>query len=99
MRDIKPKRAISLWLCRLSDAGLRLPGIEALGADGAIGPGCKLVSAWMEVTVDEGMGREEVLRLSGRLEPLHLYSAYISFVGTATANGGEVSVPGALRCC
>ena len=34
--------------------------------------GYKLVSTWMEVAVDEGMSGEEVLRLFGRFEPLHL---------------------------
>jgi hypothetical protein len=38
----------------------------------AIGMSYKLVSTWMEVTVDEGMSGEEVLRLFGRFEPLHL---------------------------
>ena len=34
--------------------------------------GCKLVSTWTEVTVDERMSGEKVLRLFGRFEPLHL---------------------------
>ena len=34
--------------------------------------GYKLTSTWMEVAVDEGMSGEEVLRLFGRFEPLHL---------------------------
>jgi hypothetical protein len=34
--------------------------------------GCKLVSTWTEVTVDERMSGEEVRRLFGRFEPLHL---------------------------
>jgi hypothetical protein len=38
----------------------------------AIGMSYELVSTWMEVTVDEGMSGEEVLRLFGRFEPLHL---------------------------
>jgi hypothetical protein len=34
--------------------------------------GYKLMSTWMEVAVYEGMGGEEVLRLFGRFEALHL---------------------------
>jgi hypothetical protein len=34
--------------------------------------GYKLMSTWMEVAVDEGMGGEKVLGLFGRFEPLHL---------------------------
>ena len=37
-----------------------------------MGMGYKLMSTWMEVAVDEGMSGEEVLRLFGRFEPLHL---------------------------
>jgi hypothetical protein len=37
-----------------------------------MGMGCKLMSTWMEVAVDEGMCGEEVLRLFGRFELLHL---------------------------
>jgi hypothetical protein len=49
-----------------------MPGFEGVRPDGAIGVGCKLVSAGMKVTVDECVGGEEVLGLSGRFEPLHL---------------------------
>ncbi len=38
----------------------------------AIGMSYKLMSRRMEVAVDEGMSGEEVLRLFGRFEPLHL---------------------------
>ena len=37
-----------------------------------MGMGYKLMSRRMEVAVDEGMSGEEVLRLFGRFEPLHL---------------------------
>jgi hypothetical protein len=37
--------------------------------------GCNLVATWTEVTVDERMSGEKVLRLFGRLEPLHLLLA------------------------
>ena len=37
-----------------------------------MGVGYKLMSTWMEVGVDEGRSGEEVLRLFGRFEPLHL---------------------------
>ena len=53
-------------------ARLVMPDFESVRPDGAIGVGCKLVSAGMEVTVDECVGGEEVLCLSGRFEPLHL---------------------------
>jgi hypothetical protein len=32
-----------------------------------MGVGCKLISTWVEVTVNEGMSEEEVLRLFGLL--------------------------------
>jgi len=47
------------------EARLVMPGFESVRADGAIGVGCKLVSTGMEVTVDECVGGEEVLCLSG----------------------------------
>ena len=49
-----------------------MPDFESVRPDGAIGVGCKLVSVGMEVSVDECVGGEEVLCLSGRFEPLHL---------------------------
>jgi hypothetical protein len=45
---------------------------ESVRPDHTIGMGCKLVSAWIEVTVDEGVSEEQVLVLFGRFEPLHL---------------------------
>ena len=49
-----------------------MPDFEGVRPDGAIGVGRKSVPAGMEVTVDECVGGEEVLGLSGRFEPLHL---------------------------
>jgi hypothetical protein len=48
-----------------------VPGFD-VRPDGAIGVGCKLMSAEMELIVDECVGAEEALGLSGRFEPLHL---------------------------
>ena len=49
-----------------------MPNIEGIGPNFAIDTGCHLMSAGTEVAVDEGVGREEVLGLPGRFEPLHL---------------------------
>ena len=54
------------------DACLLVPDSESVRPDQAIGMGYKLMSRWMEVTVDERMSGEELLRLFGRFEPLHL---------------------------
>jgi hypothetical protein len=37
----------------LLEARLVMPGFESVRPDGAIGVGCKLVSAGMELTIDE----------------------------------------------
>jgi hypothetical protein len=49
-----------------------LPDIEGVRPDLAIDTGCQLVSAGMEMTVNERVSGEEVLSLSGRFKPLHL---------------------------
>ena len=54
------------------DACLLLPDVESLGHDGPVGGGCHQVTRWMEVPMDERMSGEEVLRLVGRFESLHL---------------------------
>ena len=51
--------------------GRMSPGAR-LRPERVMGMGYKLMSTWMEVAVDEGMSGEEVLRLFGRFEPLHL---------------------------
>ena len=56
----------------LLDARFMMPDFESVRPDRAIVGGRKLVSAGMEVSVDECVGGEEVLGLSGRFEPLHL---------------------------
>ena len=48
------------------------PGIEGLRPDVAVVRGCELMSAGMEVTVNEGVGGKKALGLPGRFEPLHL---------------------------
>ena len=48
------------------------PDSERCRPDRAVGFGHHAVSAWMEVTVDERVSEEEVLRLLGGLEALHL---------------------------
>ena len=52
--------------------GRLAPDFESVRPDNAKSEGCKLLSAGMEVTVDERVSGEEVLGLLGRLEPLHL---------------------------
>jgi hypothetical protein len=49
-----------------------VPNLESVRPDRAIGMGCKLVTAGMEMTVNERMSGEEVLGLSGRFKSLHL---------------------------
>jgi len=49
-----------------------MPDFESVRPDHAIGAGCKLMSAGMEVTVHERVSREEILGLLGRFESLHL---------------------------
>lgn len=48
------------------------PDIEGIQPDLAIGRGWYEVPAGMGVTVNEGMGGEEILGLPGRFESLHL---------------------------
>ena len=48
------------------------PGIEGLRPDVVVVRGCELLSAGMEVTVNEGVGGKKVLGMPGRFEPLHL---------------------------
>ena len=49
-----------------------MPELESVRSDHTIGVGGKSVSTRMEVTVDDGVSGEHVLRLFGRFEPLHL---------------------------
>jgi hypothetical protein len=56
----------------LLDARLLPPDSERCRPDRAVGFGRDVVSAWMEVTVDERVSEEEVLCLLGGLEALHL---------------------------
>jgi hypothetical protein len=66
---------MAIMACRLScalGAGLLLPDFESVRPDRAIGMGSKLVTAGIKVTIDERVGGQEVLGLSGRCEPLHL---------------------------
>ena len=58
--------------CCALGACLLAPDFESLRPDRMMGMGYKLMSTRMEVAVDEGMSGEEVLRLFGRFEPLHL---------------------------
>src|SRR6478672_10294133 len=58
--------------CFALGACLLAPDFKSVRPDRAMGVGYKLMSRWMEVAVDEGMSGEEVLRLFGRFEPLHL---------------------------
>ena len=61
--------------CRLHCApGARflVPDIEGVRPDLAMVGGCQLMSAGMEVAVNEGVGGEEILGLPRRFEPLHL---------------------------
>jgi hypothetical protein len=49
-----------------------VPNLESVRPDRAIGMGCKLVTAGIEMTIDKRVSGEEVLGLFGRFEPLHL---------------------------
>jgi hypothetical protein len=49
-----------------------MPDIKTDRPDRAVCIGGPEMAAWMEVTIDEGVSREEGLRLLQRLEPLHL---------------------------
>lgn len=49
-----------------------MPDTEGIRPDLAIDTGWQLMSAGMEVTVDESVGGEKVLGLLRRFEPLHL---------------------------
>jgi hypothetical protein len=53
-------------------ARLLLPDTERLRPDRGVGCGCHAVSARMEVAVDKCVSEEQVLRLLGRREALHL---------------------------
>ena len=66
-KNIVTSRSRCVWGARFL-----APDIEGLRPDVAVVRGCELMSAGMEVTVNEGMGREKVLGMPGRFEPLHL---------------------------
>ncbi len=59
---VKPRRS-----CCALGACLLVPDFESARPDHTISMGCKLVPMWTEVTVDERMSGEKVLRLFGRL--------------------------------
>ena len=48
------------------------PGREGLGSSDSVLGGGDVIAAEMKEVVDRVVSREEPLRLSGRLEPLHL---------------------------
>ena len=49
-----------------------VPDVEGVRPDRAVDVGWHLVSGWMEVAIDECMGRKKALRLIRRFEALHL---------------------------
>ena len=56
----------------LIDAGLPSPDLECCGTGAAV-TGCgHEMTSWAKVTVDHRVGRQKALRLTWRLEPLHL---------------------------
>jgi hypothetical protein len=48
------------------------PGLEGLGAGGAVVGGGELVAGKVEEVGDGVVDRDEALNVAGRLEPLHL---------------------------
>jgi hypothetical protein len=58
--------------CFVSGTRFLVPDIEGVRPDLAIGRGYQVMSAGREVAVNEGVGREEVLGVPRRFEPLHL---------------------------
>ena len=48
------------------------PDIEGLRPDVVVVRGCELMSARTEMAINEGVGKEKVLGVPGRFEPLHL---------------------------
>jgi hypothetical protein len=69
---MEPRKVQRRRTCSALGACLLVPDPESVRPDRVLGMGYKLVSTWMEGTVDEGMSGEKVLRLFGRFEPLHL---------------------------
>jgi hypothetical protein len=59
-------------LCCVLGARFLPPDIEGMRPDVAVVRSCQLMSARTKVTVNEGVGGEEVLGVPGRFEPLHL---------------------------
>src|SRR5687768_1567503 len=59
-------------LCGNRDTGDLDPDHESLRADASVLGGGDVIAAEMKEVVDLVMSREEPLRLTGRLEPLHL---------------------------
>ena len=59
-------------LCGVSGARLLDPDLEGQGTRDPVVPGGGQVASRTEVAIDEGVGRQEALRLRRRFEPLHL---------------------------
>ena len=59
-------------LCSVLGAGLLGPDLEGQGTRDPVVPGGGQVASRTEVAIDEGVGRQEALRLRRRFEPLHL---------------------------
>jgi hypothetical protein len=63
-----------------------------------MGMGYELMSTWMGVAVDEEMSGEEVLRLFGRFEPLHLpLSSFASADASSRPDCSDIGFVGARR--
>jgi hypothetical protein len=56
----------------LIDASLLSPHLECFGTGAAVTGCCHEMTSWAKVTVDHRVRRQKALRLTGRLEPLHL---------------------------
>src|ERR1700710_1677297 len=59
-------------LCCVLGAGLLGPDLEGQGTSDPLVPGGGQVASRTEVAIDEGVGRQEALRLRRRFKPLHL---------------------------
>ena len=59
-------------LCPYRDARLLSPDPEGPRASAPVVGGGHQMTTWMEVTINDAVSRHEPLRLSWRLEPLHL---------------------------
>ena len=63
--ELAPTRPMCGASSRLLDARLLLPDPKGFRPDAAIMAGAEAVTPWPEMAVDDGVRREEILRLAG----------------------------------